>query len=69
MPSETVDALRLHRKNLAKERLLMGDRWPSKWSVLVFVSEAGTPVQDSSMRRLITRWARQADIEGTLHTI
>lgn len=64
MPSETIDALRLHRKNQAEERLLMGDRWPSKWSDLVFVSEAGTPVQN--MRRLVSRWAAQANIEGTV---
>jgi integrase len=42
MPRETVDALRSHRKTQNEERLLMGDRWPSKWADLVFVSEAGT---------------------------
>lgn len=66
MPGETVDALRLHRKNQAEERLLMGDRWPSKWADLVFVSEAGTAVQDSNMRRLVSRWARESEIEGTV---
>jgi integrase len=64
MPGETVDALRNHRKSQAEERLLMGDRWPSKWTDLVFVSEAGTPVGDSNMRRLVTRWAKDAEIEG-----
>lgn len=66
MPVEAVDALRFHRKNLNEERLLMGDRWPSQWTDLVFVSQAGTPVQDSNMRRLVSRWAEQAEIEGTV---
>jgi integrase len=48
MPAETIDALRLHRKNQNEERLLMGDRWPTRWADLVFVSEAGTPVSDST---------------------
>lgn len=42
------------------------NRWPSKWLDLVFVSEAGTPVGDSNMRRLVTRWAKDAEIEGTV---
>lgn len=64
MPGETIDALRLHRKSLDEERLLMGDGWPAKWVDLVFVSEAGTPLNDSNMRRLVTRWAEDAGIEG-----
>ena len=44
----------------------MGDRWPVRWADLVFVSEAGTPVSDSNMRRLISRWAAEADIEGVV---
>jgi integrase len=66
MPSETLDALRMHRKAQAEERLLMGDGWPSKWADLVFVSEAGTPINDSNMRRLLTRWTADAGIEGTV---
>ena len=42
----------------------MGEKWPGKWSDLVFVSEAGTPLGDSNMRRLVSRWAAQAGIEG-----
>ena len=64
MPGETVDGLRLHRKKQAEERLLAGNLWPAKWSDLIFVSENGTPVNDSNMRRLIARWAREAGIEG-----
>lgn len=64
MPTETVDALRAHRKRSAEERLLMGEKWPKKWADLVFVSENGTPLDDGNMRRLVTRWAREADIEG-----
>lgn len=44
----------------------MGDRWPSKWADLVFVSQAGTPASDSNMRRRVTRWAKEAGIEGVL---
>lgn len=66
MPGETVDVLRLHRKAQVEERLLMGDRWPAKWADLVFTSEAGTPIQDSNMRRLVARWARNAEIVGTV---
>ncbi len=66
MPGDTVDALRNHRKQQAEERLLMGDRWPPKWADLVFVSEAGTTVGDSNMRRLVTKWAKDAEIEGTV---
>lgn len=66
MPGETVDALRLHRKNLNEERLAMGGKWPAKWSDLVFVSEKGTPLDDGNMRRLVSRWAGEAGIEGSL---
>jgi integrase len=62
MPGETIDALRGHRKALSEERLLVGDRWPDRWKDLVFVSEAGTPLTDSNMRRLVTRWAREAKV-------
>jgi integrase len=64
MPGEAIDALRGHRKALSEERLLVGDRWPARWSDLVFVSEVGTPMQDSNMRRLVSRWAHDAGIEG-----
>lgn len=64
MTSEVADALQAHLAHLARERLAMGSRWPAKWADLVFVSEAGTPLSDSNMRRLLARWAREAGIEG-----
>jgi integrase/recombinase XerD len=43
-----------------------GERWPAQWSDLVFISEAGTPLSDPNMRRLVPRWASQAGIDGTV---
>ena len=64
MPPIAVDALREHRRAQAEEKLLMGDRWPVEWSDLVFVSEAGTPLIPSNLRRLISKLAARAGIEG-----
>jgi integrase len=62
-----MDALREHRKRCAEERLMMGDLWPTKWGSLVFVSENGTPINRSNLRRLIGRFAQDAGIEGVLN--
>jgi integrase len=61
-----VDALRDHRKRQIEERLLVGDRWPVEWSDLVFVSEMGTPLIASNLRRLVSTLASEAGIEGTV---
>lgn len=66
MPAETVDVLRAHRKAQIEERLLMGARWPTRWADLAFVSQEGTPVDDANMRRMVSRWATEAGIEGTV---
>jgi integrase len=66
LPPRTVDALTDHRKRQVEECLLMGDRWPTEWSDLVFVSERGTPINPSNLRRLITTLAREAGIEGVV---
>lgn len=66
MPARTIDCLRDHRKRQVEERLLMGDHWPAKWSDLVFVSEAGTPLIPSNLRRLIYDLGHKAGIEGTV---
>jgi integrase len=58
-----VDTLRTHRKRLAEERLLMGGRWPE--SRLVFVSEAGTPLDTANLRRFLVRMSRDAHLEWT----
>lgn len=66
LPPRTYDALRDHRKRQVEERLLMGDRWPVEWSDLVFVSEAGTPLIPSNLRRLVSALAADAGITGKL---
>jgi integrase len=66
LPPRTHDALRDHRKRQVEERLLLGDRWPVAWSDLVFVSEAGTPLIPSNLRRLIATLAAHAGIAGKL---
>jgi integrase len=66
MPPRALDALRMHRKVLAEEKLLMGDRWPARWSDLVFVTTNGTPLSPPNLRRLISRLAGEAGIEGKL---
>jgi integrase len=66
IPPRALDALRMHRKVLAEEKLLMGDRWPAKWSDLVFVTTNGTPISPPNLRRLISRLAAEAGIEGQL---
>jgi integrase len=66
LPPRTVDALADHRKRQVEERLLMGDRWPAEWSDLVFVSERGTPVNPSNLRRLISGLTATAGIEGVV---
>ncbi|MPZ52370.1 MAG: DUF3435 domain-containing protein [Acidimicrobiia bacterium] len=65
-PERTLGVLRDHRKRQAEERLMMGDRWPMKWGKLVFVSEAGTPLQAGSLRKWIQRVADTAGIEGSV---
>ncbi|MGD2100832.1 MAG: tyrosine-type recombinase/integrase [Acidimicrobiia bacterium] len=64
LPPITADALAAHRKVLNEERLLMGRRWPAKWSSLVFVSENGTPIDPANIRRIVRSLAEEADIEG-----
>lgn len=66
LPAVAVEALARHRKVQAGERLAMGDRWPRRWASLLFVSEEGTPVDPSNLRRLVARWRFEAGIDGDL---
>lgn len=66
LPPITLEAIAKHRKQAAEERLLMGGRWPRRWSSLLFVSENGTPLDPSHLRRLVARLASEAEIEGTV---
>jgi integrase len=63
-PARTIDAIRDHRKRQVEEKLMMGDFWPAKWSELVFVSEAGTPLIPSNLRRLVSNLSADAGIDG-----
>lgn len=65
LPDRKAAAPRRHRAALAEDRLMIGDRWPARWSSLVFVSEAGTPMHPGNVRRLILHLAAEAGIVGT----
>jgi integrase len=62
MPTLVADALRAHKSRHAVERLALGRSWPSEWSELVFVSEAGTPIDPANLRRAFTTVAKQANL-------
>ncbi len=64
IPPSALEALRRHRKSQAEERLLMGDRWPLRWSDLVFITTSGTPISPSNMRRTVANLVEEAGIEG-----
>jgi integrase len=66
LPPRTVEALRRHRTAQIEERLLMGDRWPLRWEDLVFVTTNGTPIGPTNLRRVISRMAFEAGIDGGL---
>ena len=53
-------------KRLAFTAAAPCDRWPAEWSDLVFVSERGTPLQPSNLRRLISDLTASAGIEGVV---
>lgn len=62
LPAVALDALKRHRKAQRVERLAMGERWPAEWRELVFVSEAGTPLNANNLRRELTEMAEAAGI-------
>lgn len=62
MPPQVSDALRRHRTAQLKERLAFGDEWPEEWTDLVFVSEAGTPLNSNNLRRELKEIADAAGI-------
>ena len=66
LPPRTVEALRRHRTAQIEERLLMGGRWPLRWEDLVFVTTNGTPIGPTNLRRVISRMAVEAGIDGGL---
>lgn len=62
LPPIALDALRRHRTSQAEERLAMGSHWPTEWRNLVFVSEAGTPLNANNLRRELNEMAASAGI-------
>jgi integrase len=62
MPPLLSDAFRRHRVANAAERLAAGPAWPSEWSDLVFVSQAGTPLNPRNLRRDLRSLATKAGI-------
>ncbi len=66
LPAPTLEALRRHRAAQVGERLLLGDQWPTKWGGLVFITTAGTPLDPSNVRRLVSQLAAEAGIKGNV---
>ena len=64
LPGFVVDALRAHRKRQAEERLRLGEGWADLG--LVFCSEIGTPLDPANVRKVFSRVAKKAGIEGTV---
>jgi integrase len=62
MPALVVDALRTHKARYAAERLAFGHSWPGEWADLVFVSEAGTPIDPANLRRAFSTVAKKANL-------
>ncbi|MBA3361934.1 MAG: site-specific integrase [Acidimicrobiia bacterium] len=66
LPAPTVAALERHRAAQVEERLLVGDRWPLKWRDVVFVTSNGTPIDASAVRKLVSRLAAEAGLQGVV---
>jgi integrase len=62
LPDPVRRALRAHRAAQAEERLALGQRWPSEWHDLVFVTSGGLPIDESNGRRERAAIARRAGI-------
>jgi integrase len=62
LPPLALDALCRHHRTQLEERLAMGARWPAEWRDLVFVSEAGTPLGASNLRRELNEMAATAGV-------
>lgn len=59
-----VEALQAHRQEQLRERL--AGRWPGDWDDqggLVFVTETGTPIDPSNLRKLFTRIGKAAEVD------
>ena len=64
--AETRTRLVAHRSTQAKERLLMGSRWSDDHRGIVFLNEAGKPLDGANMRRRLAGWLDEAGIDKHL---
>ena len=62
MPAAVAEALRIHETRHAMERVAFRQVWPAEWGDLVFVSEAGTPIDPANLRRGFAAVARKAKL-------
>jgi integrase len=62
LPDPLRRALRAHRVAQAEERLVLGQRWPTEWHDLVFLTSGGLPIDESNGRREVAAIARRAGI-------
>jgi len=62
LPDLCVEALRNHREQQRRERLIAGEKWQENG--LVFASMVGTPVGARNVRRAFQAIIRRAGIEG-----
>lgn len=63
LPRRAHDALKRHASIQRLEREAAGDAWPAEWCDLVFVSEAGTPLNASNLRRELDEMTAEAGID------
>jgi integrase len=62
VPDAVADALHRQRAQQAAERLAAGPYWSNAWPGLVFVSELGTPMYPSNVRRAFDTALRRAGL-------
>lgn len=61
LPQIAIDTLRLHRARQGEEIAQAGDLWEDNWD-LVFTTERGRPLNDSSTTRLFHRLLAESEI-------
>lgn len=63
-PAPVITALRAHADAQADAMTLLGSSWPAEWAELVFVTEAGTPIDPANARRELRNVATAAQLDG-----
>ena len=62
IPAVALAELKRHHLRSAEERLALGTSWPAEWKELAFVSDAGTPLDPSNLRRMVQLTATAAGL-------